>query len=81
MRTDFKEYIDKEINVYIQPRRFGITYAELKRLRNENEHLKSIIKEVREELNIAYNELLPNELVNGRVLIENILDILDKVNK
>lgn len=45
----------------------------------ENQQLKEVIEEATEELKLAYNELQPNELVNGRAIIKNILQILDKV--
>lgn len=38
----------------------------------EIERLNNIIDELEKELNIAYKELMPNELVNGRNLIKNI---------
>ena len=42
--------MNKPIHVYMQPRRYGQTYAELIRLTKENEKLKSIINELQQWL-------------------------------
>ncbi len=41
-------------------------------LQIENERLNNIINELEKELNIAYKELQPNEMVRGQDLIKNI---------
>lgn len=58
--------MNKNIHVYMQPRRYGQTYGELIRLTKENEKLKSIIKEANDYIiNHSYNlmfELRTSEL-------------------
>lgn len=50
-------------------------------LLKENQELKSVIDEIREDLINAIEELQPNELVNGREILNNVLIELDKVKE
>ena len=51
----------------------------LNNLKEENNQLQSNWNSLRKELKQAYRELFENELVNGRELINNILDKMNEL--
>jgi len=50
-------------------------------LEQENERLNNIINELEKELRLGYTDLFEHELVNGRELIENILNYLKELKE
>ena len=50
-------------------------------LKEENQRLNNVLNELEEGLQEAYKELQPNELINGRIFIENVLKDLKESDK
>lgn len=79
--TDTIEMLYKRLNGYNKQDLFNYGYLlesnqilckDIEEKDKEIERLNNIINELEKELNIAYKELQPNELVNGQNLIKNI---------
>ena len=64
-----KIYKDKNASLQLEKQRL---YIALRNKDKEIERLNNIINELEKELNIAYKELQPNEMVIGQNLIKNI---------
>ena len=67
----------QEIN--IPARQIGKTYQVINMYEQKYNKLQSNWNSLREELYQANRELVPNELVNGKELINNILDKMNEL--
>lgn len=73
--------LKEEINYYKHEEKLYRYYqGEVPRLNNEVIRLREIIDKLEKELYLAYYELFEYELVNGREMITNILNILKENN-
>ena len=72
-----EEFIAKLQMVYVGDRNaFNEIVGVYDNLKEENERLNNVLNELKKDLQEAFNELQPNELIDGRNLIENILNEL-----
>ena len=53
----------------------------IEQLQQESKQLKSILTELEEELNIAYKELQPGELVIGQDILKNIQTLIQELKE
>lgn len=63
----------------LKPKEITMLLHYFNKLQKENKRLNNIINELKNELKIAFNELEPNELVIGKDIIENTLNLLKEL--
>ena len=85
MNNDIKEILDKLNNkaehYILYDYEAHLLLDCITNLRESNKFLNNIIDELEKELKLAYTDLFEYELVNGRELIENTLNVLKELKE
>lgn len=71
----------KDTEYETQFEQYKIVRDYITNLQQENKQLKSILTELEEELNIAYKELQPGELVIGQDILKNIQTLIQELKE
>ena len=77
----FNDEITREMNHSVIGVKFVIMQKHIDKLEQENKQLNNILTELEEELNIAYKELQPGELVIGQDILKNIQTIIQELKE